>query len=502
VGPDGSLRVLFQDESRGAQEGPSPWISTDGGQSWRQALPPVPRAAAADDLVLSPALGGDGTAFLAASWEEPLRSRGGGPWEPMPLPPGGNLSALDMSPAFADDTLLFLRTEDNRLWRSRDGGDTWTGVEGPWGSEVPRAVAPTGGYRLAAVTFSPAYARDGVLLLEGGGALYRSADAGGTWQKVLEPGPLIFRAGFSPGYAGDGTVLIQQGKSIYRSTDRGANWQLLPAAPWQAADEVSLHLSPTFSQDHTVLAWGLPGLIYGSWDGGQSWQDLHSGLPAGGIRQVVFSPAHSQDGLLFLVPYGGGLYKRAGRGPWVPVGEAAASPPPARTPAPPPTQTSPAPVPPCPMAAVEFRGVWEQAAAPLGCPTAPARQQILAQQPFEQGSMIWDSGTRRIYVLFESGSWQTFDDTWVEGQDPAYDPAWPPPPQQPQRGFGKVWRERLGGPQAAIGWALENERAVDGWVQRFERGLLVWTDAPLAGTGTAHLLYDDGTWQALPAARP
>jgi uncharacterized protein with LGFP repeats len=63
----------------------------------------------------------------------------------------------------------------------------------------------------------------------------------------------------------------------------------------------------------------------------------------------------------------------------------------------------------------------------------------------------------------------------------------------------------LGGPQGMIGWALEEERPVDGWRQRFERGLLVWTDATPAGSaaaGTAYLLYDDGTWQALPAPSP
>ncbi|NLF10179.1 MAG: hypothetical protein GX597_00145 [Anaerolineaceae bacterium] len=155
------------------------------------------------------------------------------------------------------------------------------------------------------------------------------------------------------------------------------------------------------------------------------------------------------------------------------------------------------------MEPVQFRAAWQQAAGRLGCPAGQAEQRMLAQQPFEQGTMIWDSGPRRIYVLLSSGTWQAFDDTWVDGQDLTYDPALPPPPRQPQRGFGKVWREQMGGAQAAIGWATENERSVDGWVQRFNGGLLVWTDAPLGGAGgTAHLLYDDGTWQAVGADRP
>jgi hypothetical protein len=69
-----------------------------------------------------------------------------------------------------------------------------------------------------------------------------------------------------------------------------------------------------------------------------------------------------------------------------------------------------------------------------------------------------------------------------------------------------VWREQLGGPEAAIGWALENERAVAGWRQPFDNGLLVWIDAPgSAGAGTPGSLYlldDSGTWQSVPAPPP
>jgi hypothetical protein len=149
--------------------------------------------------------------------------------------------------------------------------------------------------------------------------------------------------------------------------------------------------------------------------------------------------------------------------------------------------------------------VWQQAGARLGCPAGGAEQAQLAEQAFEQGRMIWDAGRDSIYVLQADGRWQAYEDTWAEGQDILWDPALPPPPRQPQRGFGKVWREKLGGPAAAIGWATEDERAVDGWKQPFGGGLLVWTDALPPGAqqaGSAYLLYDDGTWQVVAAPRP
>jgi len=124
----------------------------------------------------------------------------------------------------------------------------------------------------------------------------------------------------------------------------------------------------------------------------------------------------------------------------------------------------------------------------------------LGVQAFERGRMIWDGSDRQIYVLSETGRWQAFADTWVDGVDPAYDSGLEPPPRQPARGFGKVWRERLGGPTAEIGWALAAERGLQGWRQPFDGGLLLWTDDVPPGAdrpGTAYLLYADGTWQAV-----
>jgi hypothetical protein len=149
--------------------------------------------------------------------------------------------------------------------------------------------------------------------------------------------------------------------------------------------------------------------------------------------------------------------------------------------------------------------VWQLARARLGCPEKQAEQINLVEQPFEHGRMIWDSSTMQIYVLMETATWRAFDDTFKDGKDPEYDQTLPPPPKQPSRGFGKVWREQLGGSQSAIGWALERERGLVGWRQRFSFGLLVWTDTSLSGiqgAGTAYLLYDDGTWQAFSAPVP
>jgi hypothetical protein len=400
-----------------------------------------------------------------------------------------------------------MRLYDNSLWRSTDGGDTWTEVTAAW-TEAPMGITRGSGYRLPAVTFSPDYRRDGVLLTRAGEVVYRSSDGGATWTPVLDIGPLFAQAVFSPAYGRDGTIYLRQGQSLYRSTDRGATWQSLPAAPWAESDEIQLQLSPTFAQDATAVAWSMNGQLYRSSDGGRTWREISAVQAEQGIRRILFAPGYAQSKLLFVVPFGEGLLKQTGQGPLVPVTERVAIPPPTTTPAPSPTLTPASPATPAPPTCAgdlgPFGAILEQAGARLGCPEGPATQVPMAAQPFERGSMIWDSSTQRIYVLYDSGRWESYVDTFVEGVDPAYDPNLPPPPRQPQRGFGKVWREQLGGPDAAIGWALENERAVAGWRQPFDNGLLLWVDAPadIATPGFANLLHDDGTWQAVPAAAP
>lgn len=149
----------------------------------------------------------------------------------------------------------------------------------------------------------------------------------------------------------------------------------------------------------------------------------------------------------------------------------------------------------------------------LGCPREVASPIEAVEQFFELGVMLWRSDERTIYVLSSQGdaalysldgstgsehlkasgddpAWRSFADTYYEGQ-PEYAGYSPPDErlQEPVRGFGKVWREQLGGPSARLGWATTYERRVWAAVQSFERGLIVRTD-----TGRVYVLRRNGTW--------
>ena len=61
---------------------------------------------------------------------------------------------------------------------------------------------------------------------------------------------------------------------------------------------------------------------------------------------------------------------------------------------------------------------------------------------------------------------------------------------QPVRGFGKTWRESLGGAGSVVGWATAPEVGLTGGVQRYENGWLLRLDDEQV------VLTDAGTWRA------
>jgi hypothetical protein len=99
---------------------------------------------------------------------------------------------------------------------------------------------------------------------------------------------------------------------------------------------------------------------------------------------------------------------------------------------------------------------------------------VVVEQIFERGRMIWFDPLNQIWVLSgneldpQSGSWQCYPDTYSDDQPERVATFEPPPgmgslsalpeanPQQPIRGFGKLWREDPA-LRNQLGWALAPE---------------------------------------------
>jgi photosystem II stability/assembly factor-like uncharacterized protein len=183
--------------------------------------------------------------------------------------------------------------------KSIDGGHTWKRVFQPSDGEVSRiAIAPTRPESIYAVAHD---------LRNGDTAIYKSTDAGGTWQATGGVGSL----NLPPYCCADGTDALavdsQNPQKLYAAvagtvlatTDGGATWQPtangLPAngATSLAADPRhagTVYASVEISHTSKTKAGDVEkptGAIYKTTDGGQTWSEVFSGF---GIEKIAVDP--------------------------------------------------------------------------------------------------------------------------------------------------------------------------------------------------------------------
>lgn len=242
------------------------------------------------------------------------------------------VQGVAFSPAFQDDGTAFAATgalgqhgfADGGVYRSTDGGQNWEEVIA---DRICHALA-----------VSPAYAADQTVWVAESTyslalGLYVSADGGETWSSLA---PAVHAAVLvpSPNYAVDHTLFAGTADAgLQRSTDAGATWTPVLTQPVTA-----LAVSPAYGASRTLYAGvragsSIPGEIYRSADGGDTWQHLDTGIPPtlDGKPVTLSALAFAHDGTVLAGVYygaeedGGEVYRSAdggtlARSQWQPVG--------------------------------------------------------------------------------------------------------------------------------------------------------------------------------------
>ena len=201
-------------------------------------LPPISFAAAA------PANPGT---FYAASGNEVFKSTDdGSTWTLLSsFASSVNIQSLAVDPT--NSSILYAATVSNGLYKSVNGGVTWTAIDSANASGI--YVDP---------------AAPNIVFATSGPDLLRSADGGNTWTQVTT-GPSYGSVAFDPFSAG--TIYYASGTAIFKSTDTGQTFAPLGSPSSQAYISV---LTP--DPHHAgVLYAGTTSGIYQSADGGNTW---------------------------------------------------------------------------------------------------------------------------------------------------------------------------------------------------------------------------------------
>lgn len=275
--------------------------SADAGASWSVAGTGLVNA-----HVLALAFGDPGMLFAAdratvsrtrdggATWSAVLTAKAGltalaaGPSQP------GTVYAGTFNPPGVDPTIL---------WKTTDGGDTWTPLSYPQPAADPYSGIHVSDLAVDAADSQLVYlaAQTALVGAPGGQGVYRSADGGATWSKTTLPA-YDFR-GLAVAAGRPGTVWAVWQGAAYKSTDGGQTWSSMLTAP----QGIYLHAVAMAPSDPDVVWVVAATVLYRSADGGATWRQLPGPVPPTSFDFDFFSHSLAVDPADPSALYVGGL---------------------------------------------------------------------------------------------------------------------------------------------------------------------------------------------------
>jgi photosystem II stability/assembly factor-like uncharacterized protein len=182
-------------------------------------------------------------------------------------PPGGDVQSLAAAPGSAKN--LFLGTSDGHVFGSHDAGEHWEllGRIGEHRDDVIMSMV------VDERSSNTIYATSWTLTSHGGG-VYRSADAGHTWQLIGLEGRVVRAVAQS---ASNPEVLVAGATDgVYRSEDSGNQWvRISPEKHEDLRNFDSIAIDP---HDPNIIYAGTYHLPWKTVDGGKNWAPIHQGM--------------------------------------------------------------------------------------------------------------------------------------------------------------------------------------------------------------------------------
>jgi len=227
---------------------------------------------------------------------------------PGPEPPWYSLASV------TGDSLFVVqrgRAPQNALLQSPDGGRTWIDRLHFKGVYDAMQMYGQDGFIWAIDMDLTKCNSDGCQPPSQHVGLYRTRDGGATWTKLPDPGfPVngVFFANYLNGWIDSGSLTTGLGSDVlYATTDGGKTWKLVGPLPKSAAMSWGYgvgmyHVTFSRNSDGSFRGWYLGnGLLFTTTDGGHSWQLVVIAAPAplSGWTVTPYQPwFNGRDGVL------------------------------------------------------------------------------------------------------------------------------------------------------------------------------------------------------------
>jgi hypothetical protein len=250
---------------------------------------------------------------LGRTWTEPETP-------PIAFPEGSGTALVrvwQIMPATAKEPdVVYAGVEPHALFRSDDGGRSFSIVEGLWEHPHRSEWVPGGGGACLHTVLPHPTDPSRLMVAMSAAGVYRSADGGATWepankgisapgrpedQRFPEFGQCVHRVAMHP--TQPERLFAQNHFGVYRSDDGGGSWSAIESGlPSNFGFPMVVHprrpdtlytFPLTADSDRTP-----PGgrcRVYRSEDAGSSWESLSNGLPEGPYYSAVLRDAMSAD---------------------------------------------------------------------------------------------------------------------------------------------------------------------------------------------------------------
>lgn len=254
---------------------------------------------------------------------------------------GGRVLDVVVDPELTDT--IYIAAASGGVWRSNDAGRTF---EQAWPIELPQAIGA-----LAIDSQGVLYAGTGETgpgggsMTYGGNGVYRSTDRGETWEHLgLDGTSRIGRIAIDP--TDDATVLVaasgnlfrdSEERGLYRSTDAGRSWELVLPGENLSTGAADVAID-TEDPDHILATmWdhrrepdirrynGVGSGLFVSRDGGDTWSRVPGFGPNRALGRIGVAFAPSDPDVVYTTASGeSGLYAGAfksidGGRSWIPI---------------------------------------------------------------------------------------------------------------------------------------------------------------------------------------
>ena len=240
---------------------------------------------------------------------------------------GGRVTAV--TGVVGDRLTYYFGGTGGGVWKTTDGGSRWEPM-----SDKDFRTGSVGAVAVAESDPNVVYAGMGEAPIRGnvsrGDGVYRSTDAGANWKNVgLSGTRQISRVRVHPKNP-DLVYVAAQGhvwapndeRGIFRSADGGATWKkvLFVDAKTGACDLAMDPINPrilyaafwqVYRKPWTLESGGTGSGIYKSTDGGDTWKKLAGGLPEGVVGKIGVAASPAREGRVWAIVEAekGGVYR-------------------------------------------------------------------------------------------------------------------------------------------------------------------------------------------------